>query len=80
MDTAKIQVQRTKKGADTVTGFPYIDPAFPDGFSTFVADENKDEFEMTAAQAAAAVLTGGFAVMKSSKSKTKADQTTLDGE
>lgn len=66
MDTAKVQVYRTKHGEETVTGFAYLDG---DGFGHFVADETEDEFEMTAAQAAAAVATGGFAVSESSKSE-----------
>lgn len=67
-DTAKVHVHRTKKGADTITGFTYIDSKKPDGYSHYSADETKDEFEMTAEQAAAAVATGAFEVLPSSKS------------
>lgn len=87
MDTAKVLVRRVElppepeiadDGKPTgkmlnhkVTGFPYIDPEHPDGHSMFVADETKDDFEMSPAQATAAVLSGGFAVREDSKSETQ---------
>lgn len=67
MDTAKIRVRRTKKGPDEiVSGFTYTDSDSPIGFE---ADLAKDEFDMTPAQAAAAVATGGFEVDPTSKSE-----------
>ena len=59
-----------------MTGFSYIDPKKPDELSHFAADETKDEFDMTAAQADAAVATGGFEVHPDSKSAVEADATT----
>ena len=91
MDSAKVWVHRVEtepvetfsddgkplgKVSHKVTGFSYIDPERPDGFSHFAADETKDEFEMSPAQATAAVSTGGFAVRGDSKSKTEDDHDT----
>jgi hypothetical protein len=59
-----------------VTGFTYID----DGqMAHFRAREDRLTFQMTAAQAAAAIATGGFAVAPDSKSEAEGEETvTLD--
>ena len=77
MDTAKLIVRRI--GEVIITGFSYIDPD-PDrsgSYSHFAADENKSVFEMTAAQAAAAIETGGFEIDPSSKSSTEEESASL---
>lgn len=54
-----------------VSAFSYVDEKRPETMTTFVADPTRNEFEMTANQAAAAVQTGGFEVDPSSKSSTE---------
>jgi hypothetical protein len=75
MDNAKIQVERVPRPDGPVTGFTYID----DGqMAHFRAREDRLTFQMTAAQAAAAIATGGFAVAPDSKSEAQEETVTLD--
>lgn len=59
-----------------VTGISYIDPARPDQYSHMALLESRTEFELSAAQAAAAVATGGFEVLPESKSAFEGDGNT----
>lgn len=68
-DTAKIRVRRTKTGNEGVVAFSYNDSKNPSQTTTFVADPEKNEFDMTPEQAFSAVETGGFEVDPSSKSE-----------
>jgi hypothetical protein len=52
-----------------VTGISYLDSKDGSRYEHLALDENKNEFELTADQAAAAVKTGGFVVSESSKSE-----------
>jgi hypothetical protein len=72
MDNAFVQVQRVA-GHPTITGFAYIDPANPAALSHYRAREDRLTFQMTAAQAASAIATGGFEVAADSKSEAEGE-------
>jgi len=54
-----------------VTGISYLDSKDGSRYEHLALDEKKDTFELTADQAAAAVATGAFEVLPSSKSTPK---------
>lgn len=59
-----------------VTGISYIDSDSPDQYSHLPLPESRTEFELSAAQAAAAITTGGFEVLPASKSTPENDGNT----
>jgi len=77
-DSAKVRVRRI--GKEPVTAFSYSDPKDPNRMTTFVAEADKDEFDMSPAEAIAAVQSGGFEVHPDSKSPAEVLQENIESE